>query len=94
VENRVFDQYEGFQQEVEQQVVLLWQLVAVLRNPLYRAPKGESQQENLTMGDFEAIHPHITQIVVHRRNGLTREGVAVSWLGRHVQPLQQRLNYV
>ncbi|XP_066372802.1 uncharacterized protein [Miscanthus floridulus] len=35
----------------------------------------------------------LKRIVVRRKAGLTGEGVAASWLGRRVQPLQQRLNY-
>ena len=50
-------------------------------------------QENLTMENFEVIRPHIAQIVMRRKAGLTREDVATSWLGHRVPPLQQRLNY-
>jgi hypothetical protein len=39
-------------------------------------------QENLTMEDFEVIHPHIAQITVRRKAGLAREGATTSWLGR------------
>lgn len=45
------------------------------------------EQENLSLKEFEAIHPHIKQIAVLRRNGLTGEGVAASWVGHQIQPL-------
>jgi len=32
-------------------------------------------QENMSLKEFEALHPHIKQIVVLRRNGLIGEGV-------------------
>ena len=42
--------------------------------------------KNLTVEDIETICPHIAQIVVHRKAGLTREGVAASWLGCWYNP--------
>lgn len=47
----------------------------------------------MTLEEFEVIRPLIAQIGVRRKNGLSGEGVAVSWIRRHIQPLQQRINY-
>ena len=42
--------------------------------------------KNLMVEDIETICPHIAQIVVHHKAGLTREGVGASWLGRWYNP--------
>ena len=45
------------------------------------------------MEDCEVIHPHISQIVMRCKGGLTGEGIAANWLGHRIQPLQERLKY-
>ncbi|CAD6251164.1 unnamed protein product [Miscanthus lutarioriparius] len=59
------------------------------KTPLGLIPVGSKK----IVQEFEAIRPHIAQIVVLRRWGLSGEGVAASWVGRRIQPLQQRINY-
>jgi hypothetical protein len=42
------------------------------------------EQENLGVAEYDAISPHIAQIAVLRRRGLSGEGVAASYVGRRI----------
>jgi hypothetical protein len=54
------------------------------------APRVTShcEQENLSVQEYDSVHPNIAQIVILCQRGLTGEGVTTSWVGRWIQPLQ------